>query len=86
MAWRDHLVLEINDRTEVRMVRSDRYKYIVYAKGEIREQLFDMEADPGEMKNLVQRPDMKGIVESHRNMLRNWIKQTNDTFPLSARF
>jgi arylsulfatase A-like enzyme len=81
-AWRDHLVLEINDRTEVRMVRSDRYKYIVYAKGEMREQLFDLEADPGETKNLVQQPDMKQIVESHRSMLRDWIKRTNDKFIL----
>ncbi len=81
-SWRDHLVLEINDRTEVRMVRSDRYKYIVYAKGESREQLFDMDADPGEANNLVQQPEMKGVVEAHRSMLRDWIKQTNDTFAL----
>ena len=74
-------------RTEVRMVRSDRYKYIVYAKGEIREQFFDLEADPGETSNLAQQPEMKEIVETHRNMLRQWIQQTNDTFvlPQSAR-
>ncbi|HUV67444.1 MAG TPA: sulfatase-like hydrolase/transferase [Sedimentisphaerales bacterium] len=79
---RDHLVLEINDKTEVRMVRSDRYKYIVYAKGEMREQLFDQDLDPGETNNLAQRPDMKATIEAHRDMLREWIKQTNDTFRL----
>ncbi|TWU40621.1 sulfatase family protein [Novipirellula artificiosorum] len=81
-AWRDYLVLEINDRTEVRMVRSDRYKYIVYAKGEIREQLFDLESDPGETSNLAQNPERKEIIETHRNMLRQWIHQTKDTFVL----
>jgi len=82
-SWRDHLVLEINDKTEVRMVRSDRYKYIVYAKGEMREQLFDLDLDPGETTNLVQRPQMKATVEAHRDMLREWIKQTNDTFSIT---
>nr|MBC8216965.1 DUF4976 domain-containing protein [Planctomycetota bacterium] len=66
---------------EVRMVRSDRYKYIVYAKGEMREQLFDLDLDPGETTNLVQRPEMKTTTEVHRDMLREWIKQTGDTFP-----
>jgi len=79
-SWRDHLVLEINDRTEVRMVRSDRYKYIVYAKGEMREQLFDLDLDPGETINMVDRPEMRATVEAHRTMLREWIKQTNDAF------
>jgi len=78
--WRDHLVLEINDKTEVRMVRSDRYKYIVYAKGEMREQLFDLDLDPGEMTNLVHQPEMKATIEAHRDMLREWTKQTGDTF------
>ena len=80
--WRDHLVLEINDRTEVRMVRGNRYKYIVYAKGETREQLFDLDSDPGETNNLVQRPEMKQIVEAHRGMLRDWIRRTDDKFAL----
>jgi choline-sulfatase len=82
-SWRDHLVLEINDKTEVRMVRSDRYKYIVYAKGEMREQLFDLDLDPGETTNLVQRSQMKATVEAHRDTLREWIKQTNDTFSIT---
>jgi arylsulfatase A-like enzyme len=81
-AWRDHLVLEINDRTEVRMVRGDRYKYIVYAKGEMREQLFDLDSDPGETNNLVQLSDMQSIVSAHRDLLRSWIQQTKDTFVL----
>jgi arylsulfatase A-like enzyme len=83
ISWRDHLVLEINDKTEVRMVRSDRCKYIVYAKGEMREQLFDLDLDPGETTNLVQRPEMKATVEAHRDILREWIKQTNDTFSIT---
>ena len=82
--WRDHLVLEINDRTVVRMVRSERYKYIVYAEGAVREQLFDLRSDPGETRNLAQQPSAKKIMATHRDMLREWIKQTNDTFVLPA--
>ncbi|HSH09431.1 MAG TPA: sulfatase-like hydrolase/transferase, partial [Oceanipulchritudo sp.] len=35
-----------------RMVRTQQYKYVVYSEGENREQLFDLEQDPGEMVNL----------------------------------
>jgi len=80
--WRDHLVLEINDRTEVRMVRTHRYKYIVYAKGDTPEQLFDLDQDPYETRNLIDQPNMKKNVAAHRAMLQNWIKQTKDTFVL----
>lgn len=81
-SWRRYLVLEINDRTEVRMVRSQRYKYIVYGQGEKREQLFDLDADPGEASNLMRQPNMKEVVSLHRDMLREWIQQTEDTFVL----
>ena len=36
-----------------RMIRTEKYKYCIYDKGEHREQLFHMEEDPGEMINLV---------------------------------
>ena len=35
-----------------RMVRSERYKYIVFSHGENPEMLFDMHEDPGEIHNL----------------------------------
>jgi len=42
------------------------------------EQLFDLKYDPGETQNLAYEPSMKPIVKRHRNLLRAWMRQTND--------
>jgi choline-sulfatase len=65
-----------------RMIRTDRYKYCIYDNGEKREQLFDMEKDPGEMNNLVFNNKFKKELNLHRDMITKWAKETNDTaFP-----
>jgi arylsulfatase A-like enzyme len=54
-AWRDHVVAETHwesHNCDGRMVRTERFKYVTHTWGAYREQLFDMEADPGEMVNL----------------------------------
>ncbi|SDE20421.1 choline-sulfatase [Paenibacillus sp. UNCCL117] len=44
-----------------RMLRTGRWKYIAYASEEAQDQLFDLEADPQELRNLVrERPDIAG--------------------------
>ena len=91
-----------------RMVRSDRYKYTVYAddrpeipladldtlSGERRElerqrmllrttrqeSLIDMEADPGEMKNLAKDPAHAEVLEAHRAMLKEFGENNGDDF------
>jgi arylsulfatase A-like enzyme len=63
-----------------RMVRTPKYKYILYNQGEGREQLFDMESDPLEMCNLVQDPKLQEILQQHRAMLDRWCRQNNDPF------
>ena len=56
--WRDDVVVQNNmtqtfavegnvPTTEGRMIRTDRYKYCVYAHGQNRESLVDLEKDPG---------------------------------------
>jgi hypothetical protein len=64
------------------MVRTDRYKYIAYDKGRRREQLIDMEADPGEMQNAAGRPDLARVLQQHREYLAQWCHRTNDDFDL----
>jgi len=86
-AWRDYLVgeLTVGSREEPirgRMVRTARHKYCVYSTGRKREQLFDMAADPGEMNDLSERTDMRDTVAEHRDMLREWLELTEDSFPL----
>jgi len=65
-----------------RMIRTKKYKYCIYDNGEKREQLFDMEKDPGEMKNLVYEKGYDKIVNEHRELIGKWAQETNDTeFP-----
>lgn len=64
-----------------RMVRSERFKYIVYSQGRNREMLFDMETDPGETKNLAVDPGLVEVLGEHRRMLGEWGEVSKDLFP-----
>ena len=65
-AWRSSLVVESQSG---RMVRTDRYKYNRYDTGAHREQLIDLEEDPGEMVNLAEDPAYKDVLNKHRQLL-----------------
>ena len=56
------------------MVRTPKYKYVLYDKGQYREQLFDMENDRGEMRNLAVENKFEDILREHRALLENWLK------------
>ncbi len=76
--WRKTLVFE-NEGS--RVLVSDRYKYAVYAQGQPREMLFDLEKDPGEMKNLALDPEHRKTLARHRRLLKKWYTQNNHTLP-----
>jgi arylsulfatase A-like enzyme len=91
--WRKYVVTELSfgnwvDEYHVdtfpkaRMLRSDDYKYVALDKGTQREQLTDMKNDPGEMKNLALDPAYRDVLVEHRKYLAEWIKLTDDSFPL----
>ena len=65
-----------------RMVRTERYKYVVYDTGDGREQLFDLEADPNEMNNLAADPEYQPELNEHRKLISEWAAETGDEFPL----
>jgi choline-sulfatase len=44
-------------------IRSERWRYIRYADGS--EELYDMQADPNEWKNLAADPEMKTVIQQH---------------------
>jgi choline-sulfatase len=73
--WREHVVVESKAG---RMLRTDRYKYNVYESGRNREQLIDLEKDPGEMRNLAGDPELREILEDHRRRLCEWVEATGD--------
>lgn len=82
-AWREYVVVENNlsqtgtvdgmrPTMEGRMVRTDQYKYCVYNRGQQRESLVDMKADPSYRKVLL----------DHRELLTRFGQEHND--PLVA--
>ena len=80
---REFVVSELrqHDATrEGRMLRTSRYKYIVFSTGARPEQLFDLELDPGEILNLSSSPGHREVLERHRKLLANWVRGTNDDF------
>jgi hypothetical protein len=46
--------------------------------GQKQEMFFDMQADPGEMKNLVAQPALATEVERHRKFLAEWNQRTDE--------
>jgi choline-sulfatase len=57
--WREYLRVE----SEVgEAVVSDRYKYVRYDEGRHREQLYDLNADPGEIENVIGTAEAQSIV------------------------
>lgn len=68
--------------TSGRAVVGKRYKYVVYSWGRHREQLFDLEADPGEVVNLAVEAQHLGLLEENRRVLLRWCLDTGDTVML----
>ena len=63
-----------------RMIRTPRYKYIAYQRDPV-DQLFDMQADPGETRNLAPDPQHADALKAHRKLLADW-QATLDVAPV----
>ena len=83
-AWREFVASECCTGGDARMIRTARHKYIAFARGENRELFFDMESDPGETKNLVAEPALATEVARHRELLKQWLLDTQDKFGKEA--
>lgn len=69
----------------LRMVRTDRYKYVRHFKANLMDELYDLRDDPDEQHNLVRRgaPDRwDEVVEPLRDQMDAWQKSIDD--PLLA--
>ena len=67
-----------------RAVRTSRWKFIRYnVNGTQTRQLFDLQADPWEMKNLAADPDLAETVNQLDALLRMGLKQAGDPLDLS---
>ena len=56
-------------------IRTDRYRYTAWGQdGESGEQLYDLEADPGELRNLAGNAGQGELIEEHRQLLRSMLR------------
>jgi arylsulfatase A-like enzyme len=60
------------------MVRSDCWKYI-YTEANATEELYDMNNDPTEEWNLIDKVEMKTTIDEHRKNMINWAKKNGDS-------
>ncbi len=90
--WRESLVVESALNPEVmdnvraarrnmgRCLVTDRWKYAAWKWGANREQLIDLENDPGEMHNLAQSSRWDPKLREMRRLLQDWSEHTDDPF------
>ncbi len=67
--WREFVASE--HHLVGRMIRTDRFKYVHYQDDPV-EQLFDMQADPWETKNLYDEAQYADVLAEHRRLLAEW--------------
>ena len=67
------------DGTEWRAIRDAEYLYAVY-RVDGQELLFDLRADPFQLKNLAGERAQRSKLNHYRAQLRCWMKEHNDTF------
>ncbi|MCC7495852.1 MAG: sulfatase-like hydrolase/transferase [Fimbriimonadaceae bacterium] len=87
--WPTHLVAQ-NDLAQAglvdglkptmagRMVVSARHKYCLYSRGQQRESLVDLRADPGETRDLARAPAQRATLLHHRALLAAFARQHDD--------
>ncbi len=78
VAWREYVSSE--HHVTGRMLRTGRYKYVHY-EGDPVEQLFDMQQDPWEMRNLYRDAGHAGILADHRKLLAEFRGQLRPVEP-----
>jgi arylsulfatase A-like enzyme len=78
--------LQVSDEgdwhTKASMVRTHRYKYVrrLYEPDE----LYNLETDPGEERNLIQDPSMSAVLNEMQLRLLTWYQETADVVPFET--
>lgn len=80
--WRDKIFYEYFWEYDFPMtpnvfgVRTDKYKYIRYTGIWDQNELYDLEKDPNEMNNLIEKPEQADIAKKMAGDLFDWLEQT----------
>ena len=72
---RDKLVLPNTDDTRA---KEDMVQYGWERQPRHQEMLYDLYFDPDQRNNLIDRPDMKEVVQDLRDQLEEWMRETDD--------
>jgi len=78
--WRTAVYAAVATGSEMRLVRTEKYKYILINRTEDPEVLFDLVRDPGETTNYALDASMSEVLQTHRKLLEDWMKETKDPF------
>jgi choline-sulfatase len=73
--WRSYVASE---NAWSRMIRSQKFKYILEDSDGHNETLIDMENDPGEMNNLAGNLKYKDVLTEHREYFKEWNKDEQE--------
>ena len=57
-------------------VRTDKYKYIRYNGIWDQNELYDLENDPNEINNLIEKPEYQELVKKLAGELLDWLEQS----------
>lgn len=58
-------------------VRTERYKYMHYHGIWDKDELYDLQSDPAEIRNLIDSPDHRGIVREMNEQMFDWLEETD---------
>ncbi len=81
--WRDRVFYEYFWEFEFPMtptqfaVRTDKYKYIRYHGIWDRNEFYDIQNDPNEMYNLIDKPELQPEIKKHLESLNEWLEKTD---------
>ncbi len=64
------------------MCRDERYKFALHWRVRDRDELYDLQEDPGELRNLALEPEYQGLVKKMRQRIVQWLERTEH--PLRA--
>lgn len=86
--WRNYLVSQLDlfygeNNKKARMITDGSFKLIVYSYGKPGMQLFNLQNDPGETKNLAYINRWQGKKNELLSKLQNWIKENGDEFEIN---